>query len=301
MGHRANYCLKLDQSYELFYSHWGASQVHHDFFWGPDLALSFVRSQRVTTEWLDEVWCEGGALLDLPGKKLMLFGAEDLAYDFRLRNVYLKLLKHNWLGWEIHWAEHGILDLAKAVGEAPERVLCDQKLELESGWEVLETASHAKDWSQVLVEVGTEKIYTIENSSEQVLLRGPKLLQDLPAEKTELFLGPNEPPEAGIFIEPETKCIRYWVAKAHPLFHEWMRQAWVGWDIECDQDMAEEHVQELAKAANITLKSEAEILETLTHSLRMTFEGRSGVKRPEMLVAEKTRSLKQALAKYDLE
>ena len=59
MGHRANYTILAGGGSELYVSHWGANRVDRDFFWGPEVALDFVRQQRPAEAWMNDVWCEG--------------------------------------------------------------------------------------------------------------------------------------------------------------------------------------------------------------------------------------------------
>jgi hypothetical protein len=50
-----------------YYSHWCATSLPKDLFWGPAHALNYVRMQKRVgneTGWLDEVWTEGGAVTD---------------------------------------------------------------------------------------------------------------------------------------------------------------------------------------------------------------------------------------------
>lgn len=126
MGHRANHVLKDSDGYRLFYSHWGANVVERDLFWGPEEAVRFIESQRETSEWLDDVWCEGGAVLDFPSQTLLFFGGEDLFYDPFLHQAVVTLFRLSWSPWNVEWAYQGILDLARAVGVADHLVLSGQ-------------------------------------------------------------------------------------------------------------------------------------------------------------------------------
>lgn len=67
MGQRANLILVEAGKYQLFYSHWCANTLPRDLFWGPDHAQAFIRIQRPVGDsgWLDDVWAEGGAILDI--------------------------------------------------------------------------------------------------------------------------------------------------------------------------------------------------------------------------------------------
>lgn len=76
MGQRANLILVEGREYQLFYSHWCANTLPRDLFWGPEHAVAFIRIQRAVDDsgWLDEVWAEGGAVVDLDRKHFLLYG-----------------------------------------------------------------------------------------------------------------------------------------------------------------------------------------------------------------------------------
>jgi hypothetical protein len=81
VGHRANLLLVEGSEYRLFYSHWCANTLQRDLFWGPTHAAAFIGIQREVDDsgWLDDVWAEGGALLDLDRHHFLLFGGLKLA------------------------------------------------------------------------------------------------------------------------------------------------------------------------------------------------------------------------------
>ncbi|TNE49019.1 MAG: hypothetical protein EP343_14195 [Deltaproteobacteria bacterium] len=121
MGHRANYAIKEHGTYRLYYSHWGALTVPEDIFWGPDVAESFITShdQIDPTDWLDEVWGEGGAALDKDTKTLALFGGDMLGYG-PLHPTFSALMDVLWSqqGWTVMWVP-GMPEIAAAVGADP--------------------------------------------------------------------------------------------------------------------------------------------------------------------------------------
>ena len=65
MGDRANYTVRENGQVRLYYSHWGAVTVAEDVFWGPLRTEEFIRNNKVTTDWLDDVWAQGGIVLPL--------------------------------------------------------------------------------------------------------------------------------------------------------------------------------------------------------------------------------------------
>ena len=112
MGSRANYIITHQGRHELYYSHWGAQKIDRDFLFGPHVAIALTRSLEPTTELLDEIWAEGGALIDLDRRRLRLWGGEDMCFDVNMRQVWLELVRLAWQGWDVRWADHGVFDLA---------------------------------------------------------------------------------------------------------------------------------------------------------------------------------------------
>jgi hypothetical protein len=118
LGHRANLVIVDGDGYELFYCHGCATAIPQEMFWGPQFAISWFRHQQdiVKDAWMNQTWAEGGALVDLQNRILLLFGGEDLLFDIPLRRVYLQLLQENWLKWKVQWAHDGIAEIAGYVG-----------------------------------------------------------------------------------------------------------------------------------------------------------------------------------------
>lgn len=123
MGHRTNYAILEQGQIRLFYSHWGALSVPQDLFWGPDHALAFVLDLEEVDpgRWLDEVWCEGGAALNLDARTFCLFGGEGIEGTPEAVAAYVRLANALWgqRGWTVTWAHDGIHDLAACVGADP--------------------------------------------------------------------------------------------------------------------------------------------------------------------------------------
>lgn len=125
MGHRANLIIISDGNYELYYDHHCANSLDQCLFWGERYSVDFFRKHELQakTAWLDTLWCEGGAIIDLDRKVLLFFGGEDILYKIPLREIYLQLLHHTWPGYKIRWAHNDIIDLAEYVGVPREEVI----------------------------------------------------------------------------------------------------------------------------------------------------------------------------------
>src|SRR5689334_9883307 len=99
MGQRANLIIVKDNGYDIYYSHWCANTLPTDMFWGPEHGINFIKNQKkVEPEngWLDDIWAEGGAVIDLDKKVFLLYGGEDILYNIPLRRLYLKLINQVW-------------------------------------------------------------------------------------------------------------------------------------------------------------------------------------------------------------
>jgi hypothetical protein len=117
MGQRANYVLVDEHGrWSLYYSHWAANTIDRDLFWGPDHAIAYVRAQKPTTEWLDDVWCEGGALVDVPRRTLLFFGGEGIRWDVLRHRLTIALMQCVWRGWTVRWAFEGLGDVVDYLG-----------------------------------------------------------------------------------------------------------------------------------------------------------------------------------------
>ena len=129
MGQRANLIVVERGVTDVYYTHHRANTLDEDLFWGPEYALGFIRDQRKSEdgELLDDVWAEGGAVMDVDRRSLLWFGGEDICCDVTLRRVHGKLMARVWTGWIINWAEGGVADLADKIGVPRTAVLSSIK------------------------------------------------------------------------------------------------------------------------------------------------------------------------------
>lgn len=125
MGQRANLILVEGNKYELYYDHWCANRLDAYLFWGVDRAAQFFREHAKQGDewWIDNIWCEGGAVIDLNKKILLWFGGEDISYDIPLRRLMLELMRMNWQDYRILWAHEGVADMADYVGYDRNKVI----------------------------------------------------------------------------------------------------------------------------------------------------------------------------------
>lgn len=248
MGHRANLILARQDSYDLYYSHWAAATLPTELFWGPTYALEYIRSQREVDHsgWLDNVWAEGGALLDVDRKTLLLYGGHDLPYDIPLRRLYLKLMQYNWQGWRVRWAYEGICDLAGYVGYPKRDVIAlvgddelDITLDPPKKKECLQVIGSIRD------EDGRVLLYPLDNNVEDYVIQGPQLLDWVDKTKGYEKIDPQEWtsdfPEGGFHIDRAKRRVDFWAAEDMAGVTERASSMWVGWEVRFLNDQYEKH------------------------------------------------------------
>lgn len=122
MGQRANLVIVRRGDWRLYYDHWCANRLDIELFWGPRLAAELIEQRAPLDDrqgWLDEVWCEGAAVLDEDRQVLLWFGGEDVLYDIPLRRAFLELMRCQWPGWEVRWGPGTSSRSAPTSGSRP--------------------------------------------------------------------------------------------------------------------------------------------------------------------------------------
>ncbi|MGA2496699.1 MAG: hypothetical protein ABSH20_03100, partial [Tepidisphaeraceae bacterium] len=218
MGQRANLILVENGQYRIFYSHWCAASMTRDFFWGPDWAKIFISVQEPCKDLLDEIWAEGGAVLDRDARTLLLFGGEEEMSQVPVRRLYMALLRCVWKGWDVQWAQEGVADLADRIGYPQEKVRCWDREELKkvvleprtlSGWASVVGSARMPD--------GSIHLYPLMARVLDYLWPGTRLLDavveypGVPA----LNLGESTDthPAGGFHLDLIERVVEFWTAR----------------------------------------------------------------------------------------
>lgn len=270
MGSRANYLL-IDKGVSvLWYSHWGAQSIVRDLFWGPELAMAFVRCQQRTEEWLDDVWCEGAALIDVAKKTVLLFGGEDIKYEPPLRRIYLELLRGPWSGWDIRWTHEGLVDIAEYAGLDRDKVLSGKDGN-EGG-----VPGAAGEWTEsvtsVLWEDGRMGLYRMNCDAAYQVTHGSDLLNVLRAidrrfgaaiwigKKPAEHLVVRELQGGGLHLDVKEKGVDFWTSSPEPDISRRAVRHWPGWSVNWHFDRYEDHTTLTAQRLTFENENEDELL-----------------------------------------
>lgn len=251
MGQRANLIIVENKDYELYYNHWCANTLTQDIFWGPQHAIDFIKmQQKVDKEngWLDDVWAEGGVVIDTDKKVLLIFGGEDFMFNIPLRRIYLKLLSEVWNDWDIRWAYEGIADLADYVGYPREKVISQID---EEKCNPSFSPPEEKDWTNIIGSIEFEKdeilIFPLYGIVDEYLYNGLEVIEKVNRNfgynKLILSEWTDEFPCGGFHINAKHKILTFWTADNCSGLLNNLQQKWIGWKINFEYDKFEKQIE----------------------------------------------------------
>ena len=285
MGQRANLITVEDGEHTLRYDHWVANRLDDILFWGADYALSYFDAQETVGEdgWLDEIWAEGGAVLDLDKRHLLWWGGEDVNHELPVRRVYLKLQKKVWHDWTIEWAHRGIVDLAECIGLPKEKVLSHRE-NLSSAVQL--KMPEKKTWVKTLGGIetasGETKLFPLLGEAEDYLRNGTSLVNQCHREEGlrklnwEGWEENGEFPRGGFLINEKHKMVEFWQVRDCPNVVEDMKRLWEDWDVVWHQDDYEFQSKKLKGKVVLPEINETEIIERLRGNL-LREDGKLGI------------------------
>jgi hypothetical protein len=229
MGSRAMLVIAEGGRLDLRYSHWAAQTLPSDLFWGPELAIDFVRRQTMIETWLDDAWCEGGAVIEPAARRLVFFGGEDIHYELPLRRAFMELMGVTWPGWSVAWATRGIVDLAAAVGKPATDVLSAKPLPEPSAV----TPADAEPPSTVITTnaSGSVRSYGTDWPVRIALDQGPEAFARLDPSAGASTRTVDPFPRGGIDLDVRERKIGVWAAA--PI--DWLPRIaarWPGWSLQ---------------------------------------------------------------------
>lgn len=255
MGHRANFVLVDDAGWRLYYSHWAANRFAAELIAGPEAMIRFVSAQRPCDregEWLDDIWAEGGAVVDPTRRRLVFYGGtDDLDYDLAVKRAFMRVLTSTWPGWTVEWAYDGIGDLAAYVGVDRAVVRAGDEEERELPAEVYRSP-YPDDACHLITVLDAEGGLTAYPLSEYAHAgwHGPELLERLPAGGvTRLEL--TAMPVSGLHVDARTRTAGAWLTGTSAGLVPALPQLWPGWDVRFWEDLFEEQTRRCAGAVSV--------------------------------------------------
>jgi hypothetical protein len=246
MGMRAAYVVVRDGRWSLHSSHWGAARVATDLAYGPAAAIRCLTANPAVEEahrtapdhWLDDVWCEGGALVDADRKVLLWFGHRDDGWAEYA--AHRAVLARTWPGWEIRWACDGLGDFTAYLGLGRGFLRGPGTGDREEGapaWWVAGADDETETLITVRREDGAVRAWACVPSVDSELAGGPGLLGLLPDGTPPPVL--TVMPGGGLHFDLRTRTLGVWTTGTVPGVHDWPLPAggddhpgWEGWTLD---------------------------------------------------------------------
>lgn len=230
MGNRANLVLVDRDGWQLRYSHWAGCRMLDALIGGPDMAERYVLAQEAVSFWTDELWADGGLVLDLVERKLLFFG-EELMASMNERRALFEALALMWPGYSVSWAYDGTAEIAAYVGSScplrdrpsqPDLLLAEDTAKLHHLVTVVGGDGECRAWP---LWWGSSAAW-----------HGPTLIEMLPGDgHSGVTLGVL--PESGVHFDVPHQRLGIWLTNPVPGLFRWLPQLWPGWRVElwCDR------------------------------------------------------------------
>ncbi len=246
MGQRANCIIIKNQQWNLFYDHWVANRLDNELFWGPNYASKVIHKMHKMedkSDWLDDAWCEGGALLDFDRKILLWFGGEDIYFDIYLRKTFLHLLANNWPEWHIWWASEGIADLGKYVQINQNHFKTDNKPSIDQKFRKFDGQPEDSSFLLSIERNHQISVARIKGNDESLEL-GECQLDSLLGFKTSVLINfYGRAPEAGMHLNLDSQVMKYWSSTPNMGFSNKISTAWPSWTCINISEIFEKHLE----------------------------------------------------------
>jgi hypothetical protein len=255
MGSRANYVIVDEQGWRLYYSHWGAARIHAQLAAGPTYARRFIEEQQrcEPAGWLDDMWAEGGVVMDAAARRLLFFGGYGDMHQIGFRRAYFALLGQTWPGWTVSWAYKGIGEIASYV----DVILVSDPLAY-----TVDSAATAEAQADDLAE-GYWTLLTVRSQAdlvrawavtayrpEHLAWGGEQLLTVLPEPGLARESFDGAPPTCGLHLDLPGRRLGWWTAAGSGP-HELVPPRWPGWAVEFWEDRYEEQVTACAGSVHL--------------------------------------------------
>ncbi|WP_330271075.1 hypothetical protein OG205_28430 [Lentzea sp. NBC_00516] len=242
MGSRANYVIVDERGWELYFDNGGAVPLLGTFADGPAEVIEFVRETNPAEHWLDDVWCEGAALIDSVDHVLLLFTWHHDGVDDRARR--LAAIRSAWPGWRIRWAYGGLEDVVAYLGIDRATVRAAERrhpvLQLQPGDfpiipNCLVTIRQAD---------GSVHGHMLDHLHGEPLWAGPGLLDSVavltPTQGWERQPDEDLGPELGLHFDLANREFGFWTAATFNGTVDEIAARWPGWRVEFWEDRHEE-------------------------------------------------------------
>ncbi|MGI5503034.1 hypothetical protein [Lentzea sp. CA-135723] len=246
MGSRANYVIVDERGCELYIDSDGAVGLLREFAEGPEAVIESVRESFLANGWLDDIWCEGAAVIDTLNQVLVLYSLHHDGVDARARQ--LTAIRAAWPEWQVRWAYGGIGDVVAYVGLGRASVRSEMPsahAELQPTWNGRPTARNC------LVTVqqadGSVQGHLVRHSYFKPVWETADLLDALaeltPSPGWEPQSADDSGPDHGLHFDLARRTFGFWTVMSFTETVDEIAARWPGWTVEFWEDRHEEQAQ----------------------------------------------------------
>ncbi|MGW3806803.1 hypothetical protein [Micromonospora sp. NPDC005113] len=231
-----NYVVIRNGRHQLYAQGGGAGySLDYHFAIGPAAALRWLDQldDCRTDEWFDDLSCEGGVLIDVDHRTLLMFsllGHVALGGRYDYRAALLEAYGRTWAGWKIRWAYDGIGDLVAYLGQ--DRQAVRQRMPARPA-----LYEDGEGWSDgpieflvsVLDDAG-RRAYGLTEGAQRPWLGGPQLMAEL--DGRHLVSSCRTIPTAGLHLDLSARRAGLWsIIPLKGVTETWPAR-WPGWGLE---------------------------------------------------------------------
>jgi len=241
MGSRANYIVIEGTTVGISYAQWGALTVARELLAGPEAAVTFARGQRTDMGLMDNVFADGGLLLDLEQRTLLFWCDGKIGYFPYLRRVLLPVLRALWPDWSVDWATQGVVDAARYLGRDPARYVFADRYSgsFPYAGDVESLCAPSDDPEQnatiltVTHEGGRVADYLLAAEPKRVMLAGLAILPVLARKESRALPDErNDALQGGAYLDVAAHAVWVWAPHTiDPVYLDALTRSWPGWSI----------------------------------------------------------------------
>jgi hypothetical protein len=252
-GGHAHYVIVDGRRHRVWSRRHGARTLFHDVMWGPERTIDFIQAQSGGTSdaWMNSVWWEGVALLDVRRRRMLVHTRQDVAGRRRDTSVleiraWLRITRALWPRWEVSWAARELFEVMDHLGLPYDTVLYldEPPPPLRAQWALPPTEDD--DLSQVaptLVAVrdaaGRLSFSGLWGAAmDGPLLAGPDTMLT-PQDESVPFAALESVPRNGAYIDATARTLHWWSLDC-PHAPRTAARTWAGWSLVDHGDAFEE-------------------------------------------------------------
>jgi hypothetical protein len=242
--------IEPDRSWTLRGHSWAAEYLDVDLLNEPEAVVANLRQYEERDWWYDEIFAEGGVVVDVGTRELVCFGGYELVRTIPMHRRYLEVLGAVWAGWQVRWAWRRQAGILGAVGLA-DHPAGRERLPLE--W--ADKGNVADSWPDLYDHVlsvrdpaGNLRLHLARRRAvRDVLVAGPAIAGTTGAGRATLALPDPGTWGDGAHIDLGTRSLTYWTRDGLVPPPD-LDSTWPGWQLRFDQDRYENQVAECGGA-----------------------------------------------------